>query len=1222
MKFRIEGDVLKRCQLEEGETTVVVPEGVKVIGERVFARYLRLVNVIFPQSLTRIGKSAFRGCENLETVVLPDSVTEIEGRAFCDCRKLSSIQNTSAKTEGREGHLQLPKMLTHIKTLAFENCTQLTSVEFPDGLLEIEAKAFKGCTQLTSVNFPDGLLEIGRGAFEGCPLKSVTLPPSVKKSHKCAFVGCNEITIYDSIDADGGDCYECFDPIWNEGKCGAEIGTMPVNDFFQQFKCTIIVRSAETGEIKYAVEMDNDLNNYNYRNVLFYGWGKNATFAFRNLDRIFSGIEGAIHRQHVALMRLQYGVDLDDEARERYREYISQNAQLIFLMCIREERMDWLEVCKEAGAFRRDTVEYAIRQAEAENKPDFTAFFQEYQNKHFPPSEETSADKTSEEYLKNIWSCEALEDGTLCLVSYLGVDAEITVPDSIGGKPVSTVGGHAFSPRYERASDMQREMRKNITSVAFGKSVRKIGEEAFYGCENLSRITLPESVKDIGARAFRDCKSLTGIAIPASVSNIGEHAFDGCVNLKKVHMASPSTHFEPRAFNGCTGLEHMILGDNETVLAYCPPACANGRVRLPETITRIEDYSFEDCKQLTAVDFPDGLREIGWRAFIGCTQLSAVNFPEGLLKIELGAFEDCTQLSAVNFPEGLREIGRYAFEGCPLKSVTLPRSVKKAPAHAFVGCREINIYDNIDADCGDCYADFESKRDRDRSGSQIGLMPIRDESDPLNCTIIVRSAATGDIKYIVEMETDSGSWGYRDLLFYGWGKNATFAFGELDKFFPKIEGATRKQRVALLRLQYGVDLDEETREYYQKYLSRNIKMILLMCIREDRMDWVKICEEGGALRKDAVEYAIGKASEAKKPDFTAFFLDYQSKHFPLKAGKDNAGLRLPALPRERKRKPVDKTSEEYIRKTWVCEELEDGTLCLVKYFGDDTEITVPDAIDGKTISVIGDHAFSPSQRQLSESRKALRRSITSVALGSGIREIGEKAFMNCTGLKTVSLAASEPALPDGKTSGKRKMKQDGVTVKFSAFAGCTSLTSVIGGENIVAFWGKVFSGCTQLKEITLSPEATILRGVFEGCASLDMILCYSARKTLLFWPPSRAVGDVVIPEGIKEIGWDVFVECDQLTSVQFPSTLTHINSMAFVRCNNLKTLIFPEAPERIDKEAFCECGSLKTMVSPRDLKKVSYAYKAFTPKKPRSIQQDISGLVKEAGPLPNLVIVR
>ena len=553
MKFEIDGDVLKSCKLEEGETTAVVPEGVKAIGKEAFRSCKNLESVVIPEGVTVIGESAFWGCKKLENVVIPEGVTEIGERAF-------------------------------------RGCSSLESVVIPKGVTKIRESAFSSCISLESVVIPEGVTEIGDGVFSNCKkLKSVVIPKSTRKIGKEAFENCSSLA---------------------------------------------------------SVQIMN--------------------------------------------------------------------------------------------------------------------------------------------------------------------------------------------PRTE------------------------IGERAFYGCRNLDRMILSD-----GGSVLIHCPAAIAVGdvvIPESVRRIEALAFRECVNLKKVHITSPSTHIEPRAFTGCTGLEHMILTDNETVLAYCPPACANGRVRLPETITRIEGYAFEDCKQLTAVDFPDGPLEIG----------------------------------------------RGAFDGCPLKSVTLPPSVKNALEYAFPGCREITIYDSIDADGGDCYENFKFGQ----SGPKIGFMPILYELCSLNCTIIVRSAATGDIKYIVEVENDYDDRDYRNLFFFGWGKNATFAFRELDKIFPKIEDVPHKQRVALLRLQYGVDLDKETRKNYQKYVSRNIKKILRMYIREERMDWIKVCEEVGVLRKAAVEYAIEQAAAEKKPAFTAFFLEYQNKHFPLKAGKDNAGLRLPDLPREKK--PADKTSGESI----------------------------------------------------------------------------------------------------------------------------------------------------------------------------------------------------------------------------------------------------------------------------------------------------------------------
>ena len=62
---------MKSCTLEEGETTAVVPEGVKAIGEKGgFTSKPTWVSITLPRSLTRIEREAFYYCKNLESVVI------------------------------------------------------------------------------------------------------------------------------------------------------------------------------------------------------------------------------------------------------------------------------------------------------------------------------------------------------------------------------------------------------------------------------------------------------------------------------------------------------------------------------------------------------------------------------------------------------------------------------------------------------------------------------------------------------------------------------------------------------------------------------------------------------------------------------------------------------------------------------------------------------------------------------------------------------------------------------------------------------------------------------------------------------------------------------------------------------------------------------------------------------------------------------------------------
>ena len=75
-----------------------------------------------------------------------------------------------------------------------------------------------------------------------------------------------------------------------------------------------------------------------------------------------------------------------------------------------------------------------------------------------------------------------------------------------------------------------------IPATLGGKPVTSIGSYAFYYCTGLTSITIPSSVTSIGSYAFDYCYGLTNITIPSSVTSIGSSAFYGCRGLTEMTL--------------------------------------------------------------------------------------------------------------------------------------------------------------------------------------------------------------------------------------------------------------------------------------------------------------------------------------------------------------------------------------------------------------------------------------------------------------------------------------------------------------------------------------------------------------------------------------------------------------------------------------------------------------------------------------------------------------
>ena len=74
---------------------------------------------------------------------------------------------------------------------------------------------------------------------------------------------------------------------------------------------------------------------------------------------------------------------------------------------------------------------------------------------------------------------------------------------------------------------------------------------------------------------------------------------------------------------------------------------------------------------------------------------------------------------------------------------------------------------------------------------------------------------------------------------------------------------------------------------------------------------------------------------------------------------------------------------------------------------------------------------------------------------------------------------------------------------------------------------------------------------------------------------SYAIKEVVIEEGITEIGSDAFQVCTQIQKITLPESLTAIGERAFQGCSGLKEITIPKDCKKIGENAFYNCSGLE-----------------------------------------------
>lgn len=101
-----------------------------------------------------------------------------------------------------------------------------------------------------------------------------------------------------------------------------------------------------------------------------------------------------------------------------------------------------------------------------------------------------------------------------------------------------------------------------LTDIVIPRSVTKIGNEMFSGCQCLRSIRLHDNITSIGSEAFRENINLISIDIPDSVDSIGKNAFY-CSGLETVYLGVGINSIAQGAFYNCTNLTDVYFGGSE-----------------------------------------------------------------------------------------------------------------------------------------------------------------------------------------------------------------------------------------------------------------------------------------------------------------------------------------------------------------------------------------------------------------------------------------------------------------------------------------------------------------------------------------------------------------------------------------------------------------------------------------------------------------------------------
>ena len=745
---------------------------------------------------------------------------------------------------------------------------------------------------------------------------------------------------------------------------------------------------------------------------------------------------------------------------------------------------------------------------------------------------------------------------------------------------------------------------KGMANIAIPNGVTSIGDEAFGNCTSLTSLALPDSVVDLGEYLCRNCSALTALTLPSTLETIGAKTFAMTTGLTSITLPEPLKKIGDLAFSDCYKLASVIW--NATAVSEAGTSGAEifqdcialSNITFGENVITIPDYALYGVKGISELTIPSKVNSIGNQAFAGCVSLASVNWNAVSVSksgsAESPIFDGCNELVNVTFgsgvtnvpayalygvkgvtkivvPTGVTTIGQEALSGCEgLKEISLPETLTKIGTKAFKDCvalSSITLPDSLqemeESILEGCKSLAKLTTPFIGKNSEVSL-----ENDGLIGHLFSYEYFLGSTKVEQSFDGKTSVICYYPTLLTEITVTKTLSDGALS-MLKTLETLTIGAE------NIGVRAVDSVKSLTSLTLLDSVKNIgeyaFYDCEGITQASFGKGLEQIGPYAfgfcKGLTELVL--PSSLTKVESYAF--QYCNSVTYLEAGEDTVfafDVFEGCIGVVEAKVPASAIGYNFAKNAVALEKLTITNGSLENNLAASTKLKTL-IIGGKVDSLVGG-AF----RDLS--------SLTDLTIEDGdvALKINYSAFEGCSGLTSLNLPARVCYLGQ------------------AAFGGMNELTTLTVNGEFIKMAKHPFGNNAKLKVVNWNVKDVdgdnntistfLLDSPFDGCTALTEV---RFGEGVTFLPEKMFMGlgcltSFSVSEGITDIGYQAFYQCANLKEIALPSTLQNIYEEAFFECTGLTDCVLPSSLTLISKQAFSGCSGLTELVIPSSLKTI------------------------------------